>query len=68
MNIGKIWRFCGVQSVALRVTLCANVISPPQEDLGLSESTYELCYNASCTLIGRGEYAAALDKLREAEG
>lgn len=39
-----------------------------QEDLGLSESTYELCYNAACSLIGRGQLAQAMKKLQEAEG
>ncbi|XP_057707056.1 signal recognition particle subunit SRP72 [Corythoichthys intestinalis] len=39
----------------------------PLEDLGLPESTYELCYNAACMLIGRGRLKAALDKLQQAE-
>ncbi|KAJ3587530.1 hypothetical protein NHX12_011127 [Muraenolepis orangiensis] len=37
------------------------------EDLGLSEATYELCYNAACSLIGQGQLSQALDKLRRAE-
>ncbi|GAA6092867.1 signal recognition particle subunit SRP72 [Tachysurus ichikawai] len=37
------------------------------EDLGLPESTYELCYNAACSLIGRGRLSQAMKKLREAE-
>uniref|UniRef100_A0A8C9Y006 Signal recognition particle subunit SRP72 n=1 Tax=Sander lucioperca TaxID=283035 RepID=A0A8C9Y006_SANLU len=39
----------------------------PLEDLGLPESTYELCYNAACTLIGQGQLTEALNKLRQAE-
>lgn len=39
-----------------------------QEDLGLPESTYELCYNTACTLIGQGQLTEALNKLRQAEG
>uniref|UniRef100_A0A8C7UJD0 Signal recognition particle subunit SRP72 n=1 Tax=Oncorhynchus mykiss TaxID=8022 RepID=A0A8C7UJD0_ONCMY len=38
------------------------------DDLGLSETTYELSYNAACTLIGRGQLTEALNKLQEAEG
>ncbi|KAI5097681.1 signal recognition particle subunit SRP72, partial [Silurus meridionalis] len=37
------------------------------ENLGLPESTYELCYNAACNLIGRGKLAQAMKKLQEAE-
>uniref|UniRef100_A0A8B9R2C0 Signal recognition particle subunit SRP72 n=1 Tax=Astyanax mexicanus TaxID=7994 RepID=A0A8B9R2C0_ASTMX len=37
------------------------------EDLGLPESTYELCYNSACSLIGRGQLSAAMKKLQEAE-
>uniref|UniRef100_A0AAR2IQ30 Signal recognition particle subunit SRP72 n=1 Tax=Pygocentrus nattereri TaxID=42514 RepID=A0AAR2IQ30_PYGNA len=37
------------------------------EDMGLPESTYELCYNAACSLIGRGQLSQALKKLQEAE-
>uniref|UniRef100_A0A3Q1GF18 Signal recognition particle subunit SRP72 n=1 Tax=Acanthochromis polyacanthus TaxID=80966 RepID=A0A3Q1GF18_9TELE len=39
----------------------------PMEDLGLPESTYELCYNAACALIGQGQLTEALNKLRQAE-
>ena len=39
-----------------------------QEDLGLSETTYELCYNAACSLIGQGQLTEALNKLQQAEG
>ncbi|XP_077433843.1 signal recognition particle subunit SRP72 [Vanacampus margaritifer] len=39
----------------------------PLEDLGLPESTYELCYNASCVLIGQGQLTAAYNKLQQAE-
>ncbi|GLD70521.1 signal recognition particle subunit SRP72 [Lates japonicus] len=39
----------------------------PLDDLGLPESTYELCYNAACTLIGQGQLTEALNKLRQAE-
>ncbi|KAM3867338.1 signal recognition particle subunit SRP72 [Diretmus argenteus] len=37
------------------------------DDLGLPETTYELCYNAACTLIGQGQLTEALNKLRQAE-
>ncbi|CAB1337310.1 unnamed protein product [Coregonus sp. 'balchen'] len=37
------------------------------DDLGLSETTYELSYNAACTLIGQGQLAEAMNKLQEAE-
>uniref|UniRef100_A0A669BCZ8 Signal recognition particle subunit SRP72 n=1 Tax=Oreochromis niloticus TaxID=8128 RepID=A0A669BCZ8_ORENI len=40
----------------------------PTEDLGLPESTYELCYNAACSLIGQGKLTEALNKLQQAEG
>uniref|UniRef100_A0AAQ5YYF5 Signal recognition particle subunit SRP72 n=1 Tax=Amphiprion ocellaris TaxID=80972 RepID=A0AAQ5YYF5_AMPOC len=39
----------------------------PMEDLGLPESTYELCYNTACALIGQGQLTEALNKLRQAE-
>lgn len=39
----------------------------PLDDLGLPETTYELCYNSSCTLIGQGRLTEALNKLRQAE-
>ena len=39
-----------------------------QEDPGLRESSYELCYNHSCYLIGQGDMAGAQEKLRKAEG
>ncbi|KAG9486528.1 hypothetical protein GDO78_006737 [Eleutherodactylus coqui] len=37
------------------------------EDLGLQATTYELCYNAACGLIGQGRLSEAMNKLREAE-
>ncbi|XP_040273323.1 signal recognition particle subunit SRP72 [Bufo bufo] len=37
------------------------------EDLGLQETSYELCYNAACRLIGQGRLREAMKKLREAE-
>uniref|UniRef100_A0A8C4ETP4 Signal recognition particle subunit SRP72 n=1 Tax=Dicentrarchus labrax TaxID=13489 RepID=A0A8C4ETP4_DICLA len=40
----------------------------PLEDLGLPESTYELCYNAACALIGQGQLTDAYNKLQQAEG
>lgn len=36
--------------------------------MGLSESTYELCYNAACALIGQGKLTEAFNKLQQAEG
>uniref|UniRef100_A0A7N8YH53 Signal recognition particle subunit SRP72 n=1 Tax=Mastacembelus armatus TaxID=205130 RepID=A0A7N8YH53_9TELE len=39
----------------------------PSEDLGLPESTYELCYNSSCSLIGQGQFTEAFNKLQQAE-
>ncbi|XP_072920115.1 signal recognition particle subunit SRP72 isoform X1 [Hemitrygon akajei] len=37
------------------------------EDLGLPETSYELCYNAACTLIGEGKLSLAMNKLQKAE-
>ncbi|XP_066852437.1 signal recognition particle subunit SRP72 [Anser cygnoides] len=37
------------------------------EDLGLRETTYELCYNSACALIGQGKLNEAMKKLRKAE-
>ncbi|NP_001085964.1 signal recognition particle 72kDa S homeolog [Xenopus laevis] len=37
------------------------------EDLGIQETTYELCYNSACTLIGQGQLREGMVKLREAE-
>ncbi|XP_037531087.1 signal recognition particle subunit SRP72 [Nematolebias whitei] len=37
------------------------------EDLSLPESTYELCYNTACALIGQGQLTEAFNKLRQAE-
>ncbi|NXE88523.1 SRP72 protein, partial [Menura novaehollandiae] len=37
------------------------------EDLGLRESTYELCYNSACALIGQGKLNEAMKKLQKAE-
>ncbi|KAG5845468.1 hypothetical protein ANANG_G00139440 [Anguilla anguilla] len=37
------------------------------DDLGLPETSYELCYNSACTLIGQGKLPEAMKKLREAE-
>ncbi|XP_029457529.1 signal recognition particle subunit SRP72 [Rhinatrema bivittatum] len=37
------------------------------EDLGLQDGTYELCYNAACTLIGQGKLSEAMKKLQQAE-
>lgn len=39
----------------------------PPEDLGLPETSYELCYNSACTLIGQGRLPEAMKKLQEAE-
>lgn len=39
-----------------------------QEDLGLQEATYELCYNAACALIGQGRLNEAMKTLQKAEG
>lgn len=33
----------------------------------LREHTYELCYNSACILINKGEYSAAIEKLKTAE-
>jgi len=43
------------------------VIFPLQEAAAPSDSTYELCYNHACYLIGAGKYKEAEDKLKEAE-
>ncbi|NXI40682.1 SRP72 protein, partial [Galbula dea] len=37
------------------------------EDLGLRETTYELCYNSACALIGQGKLNEAMKKLQKAE-
>ncbi|XP_069482264.1 signal recognition particle subunit SRP72 [Ambystoma mexicanum] len=37
------------------------------EDLGLQDLTYELCYNAACTLIGQGRLDDAMKRLKQAE-
>ncbi|XP_032876337.1 signal recognition particle subunit SRP72 [Amblyraja radiata] len=37
------------------------------EDLGLPETSYELCYNAACTLIGESKLPEAMNKLQKAE-
>lgn len=37
------------------------------EDYGLQETTYDLCFNAACNLIGQGKLNEALKKLRKAE-
>ncbi|KAA0709764.1 Signal recognition particle subunit SRP72 [Triplophysa tibetana] len=37
------------------------------EDLDLPESSYELCYNAGCCLIGQGQFSQALTQLQKAE-
>uniref|UniRef100_A0A671RQY3 Signal recognition particle subunit SRP72 n=1 Tax=Sinocyclocheilus anshuiensis TaxID=1608454 RepID=A0A671RQY3_9TELE len=37
------------------------------EDLGLPESSYELCYNAACFLIGQGQLSQGMQKLQKAE-
>uniref|UniRef100_A0A671RR48 Signal recognition particle subunit SRP72 n=1 Tax=Sinocyclocheilus anshuiensis TaxID=1608454 RepID=A0A671RR48_9TELE len=36
-------------------------------DLGLPESSYELCYNAACFLIGQGQLSQGMQKLQKAE-
>ncbi|KAI7801503.1 signal recognition particle subunit SRP72 [Triplophysa rosa] len=36
-------------------------------DLDLPESSYELCYNAACCLIGQGQFSQALTQLQKAE-
>ncbi|XP_053321794.1 signal recognition particle subunit SRP72 [Spea bombifrons] len=37
------------------------------ENFDLQETTYELCYNTACALIGQGRLNEAMKKLREAE-
>ncbi|TWW55406.1 Signal recognition particle subunit SRP72 [Takifugu flavidus] len=39
----------------------------PAGILDLPESTYELCYNAACALIGQGKLPEAFSKLQQAE-
>ena len=39
-----------------------------QDDLGLREDTYELCYNSACLLLGENDIEAAESKLKKAEG
>ena len=38
-----------------------------QDEFGLNEDTYEVCYNSACFLLGKGLYQEAVDKLKEAE-
>uniref|UniRef100_A0A8C5LRX3 Signal recognition particle subunit SRP72 n=1 Tax=Leptobrachium leishanense TaxID=445787 RepID=A0A8C5LRX3_9ANUR len=37
------------------------------ENFDLQETTYELCYNRACSLVGHGKLKEAMKKLREAE-
>lgn len=39
-----------------------------QDELGLREDTYELCYNAACLSLGENDIEAAEAKLKKAEG
>ncbi|XP_061896020.1 signal recognition particle subunit SRP72 [Entelurus aequoreus] len=39
----------------------------PLEELGLPDSTYELCYNTACSLIGQFKLTEAYNKLQKAE-
>ncbi|KAK3582757.1 hypothetical protein CHS0354_015281 [Potamilus streckersoni] len=38
-----------------------------QDDPGLRENSYELCYNHSCFLVGKGNFKGAEEKLKKAE-
>ena len=39
-----------------------------QDDPGLREDTYELCYNSACLSLGQSDVEVAQQKLRKAEG
>ena len=39
-----------------------------QDDAGLEEDSYEVCYNNACYQIGRGKMEDAQAKLKKAEG
>lgn len=39
-----------------------------QDDPGLAENSYEICYNNACYYIGKGDLKTALEKLDKAEG
>ena len=43
------------------------VLFPLQEDLGLKDDTFELCYNKACLLLGQGNLTEALKLLERAE-
>ncbi|XP_078264054.1 signal recognition particle subunit SRP72 [Rhinoraja longicauda] len=57
-------RKTNLSAVVAALSTCEN--SYP-EDLGLPETSYELCYNAACTLIGEGKLPEAMNKLQKAE-
>ena len=57
------------------VTLCmlvvycrCHVLPFYQDELGLREDTYELCYNSACLSLGENDIEAAEEKLKKAEG
>lgn len=39
-----------------------------QDDPGLREDTYELCYNSACLSLGQSDVEVAQQKLKKAEG
>ena len=43
-------------------------LSVGQEEIGLEEDSYEICYNNACYQIGCGNLEAAMEKLKKAEG
>lgn len=43
-------------------------LSVGQEEIGLEEDSYEICYNNACYQIGHGNLEAAMEKLKKAEG
>jgi hypothetical protein len=48
---------------------CLNVkFTVLQEEVGLEEETYEVCYNNACYEIGKSRWQAAQEKLKKAEG
>uniref|UniRef100_A0A671RQF9 Signal recognition particle subunit SRP72 n=1 Tax=Sinocyclocheilus anshuiensis TaxID=1608454 RepID=A0A671RQF9_9TELE len=51
----------------LSAVLAAQSTWESTSDLGLPESSYELCYNAACFLIGQGQLSQGMQKLQKAE-
>uniref|UniRef100_A0A8D3C1R3 Signal recognition particle subunit SRP72 n=1 Tax=Scophthalmus maximus TaxID=52904 RepID=A0A8D3C1R3_SCOMX len=60
-------RKTNLAAVLAAMSQCFPVWTNVFEDLGLPDSTYELCYNTACALIGQGQLTEAFNKLQQAE-